>query len=152
MRRRARRCHEGAGAADGTCSTAKILEALAADEDIKEQIAQLAGGIGLEPTDGEAVLRLAQDVAATGDDLAATRKVLAHKRLWIPFALLVLTVGLVGLALALGDDVMRWLRGGAVLATTAFVADVGLVVGRSRRARRWLSWPRRARRRPSRRR
>ena len=138
----------GSGSTRRHGSTAKSLEALAADEAIKEQIAQARRvASGSSPRTAKRCCGSPRDVAATGDDLAATRKVLAHKRLLrSPFALCSsLTVGLVGLALALGDDVMRWLRGGARPGDDR--------LRRRRRARRRsvsdalvgeLAWPRRA--------
>ena len=74
----------------------EMLKALAANEEVKDQIKRLAGGIGLEPTDGEARV---QDRPRRGDD---RRRPEGHspgarqQAVGFPFALLVLAVGLVG--------------------------------------------------------
>jgi KAP family P-loop domain len=111
----------------------QVLAAVARNPQIQQQIGELAGSVGLDKNDGVAVLQFARDIAGTRDDIAATRRVLSRSRLRWAFLLLLVAIGCVGLALALPDEWLRWFRGGAVVATFAFVADVGRLVGRSRR-------------------
>jgi hypothetical protein len=110
----------------------KLIKAVAEDAALHKRLGDLADRIGFGGDDRERVLRLAEDVRATGDDLAATRHVVAQGSLRWPFALLVLAPLLLGAAFLVPQGWVDWLRGGAITAFAGVVLALGTVVGRAR--------------------
>jgi hypothetical protein len=117
---------------------AELLRAVADDPNICDKLTELAKHLGLEPEERVKALQIAKDLQGVDDDLTATRLVLGRRSLRLPFALLMLALVVLAVALAASDEWAHWLEGGTVAAIAALIANVGVIIGRSRQLARDL--------------
>ena len=93
------------------------------------ELARVQNELGLGSP--EAVIEAAQDVRATGTEVVAVRRLLAHRRVRIAFVCLLLGIAALAVAVAF-PSVARWVAGGAGLSLTAALAVAGSALGRAR--------------------
>ena len=117
-----------------------LIDAVLADEAIDADLKRLAKQIGMAPgADGSigqdavrATLQFSREVQGIGDDLVATRRILARRSLRWPFALLLLATALVMSVLLLPQEWWSgWTAGGAITGVVAFMSSVGIVLDSS---------------------
>ena len=111
----------------------ELVKEVMKDPDLNRDLGELSNRLGFSKAHREKTLRIAEDVRGIGDDLTATRRVLAQRSMRLPFVLLVVAVVAVGMALAVPQGAWSWLTdGGAVTGVAAFVTSVGVAIGHSR--------------------
>lgn len=111
----------------------RVAQGIAEDERLRSELAAIGRDLGVRD-DVERVVGFARDVAGAKSDAAAIGQVLLHRRWrWTFLAVLVATLATAG-AVAVGDEVADWLRGGALTAVAAAVATAGHGLAAARRA------------------
>jgi hypothetical protein len=120
---------------------ATLIKAVITDTVVSNDLKVLAAELGLTspgdaptPEVAERTLQIANDVSAISGDLTATQRVLTNKALFVPFAALVLALGLTALAVLLvpQDWASRVFGSGAAASVLALLAGLGTVTAKGR--------------------